>query len=175
MRRACLVISALLFLFLGCVAVADSKIIGHEVHKASPGGVVPWNPFPSTEPLDIARDVLRHVTYVSESPANVWQHPKATYLCKTGDCEDFALLMVVAMMAEGHDAYVVRGIFPLMNAEGKVTYSGHAWVGIRIDGVEYFIDSTNKMVSLDMPDSVPWSSYTIRARIKYIDGMGYVK
>jgi predicted transglutaminase-like cysteine proteinase len=61
-----------------------------------------------------------------------WQFGKETVSLKTGDCEDFAILLCSLLRASGYsadDVYVVIG----KNAEGY-----HAWVKIKIDTIGWY-------------------------------------
>jgi transglutaminase-like putative cysteine protease len=66
--------------------------------------------------------------YIKHSKWEYWQLPKETLQLKTGDCEDYSILLVSLLRAAGwsqNDVYVVLG----RNSEGK----GHAWVKIKIN------------------------------------------
>jgi len=61
-----------------------------------------------------------------------WQFGKETISLKTGDCEDFAILLCSLLRAAGYsadDVYVVIG----KNAEGY-----HAWVKINLDTIGWY-------------------------------------
>lgn len=171
MRRLALV--CLLILISGCVGVQQTVTPEFSYltkHEKSPERVYPWNPFEAQTPVEIAEAVIAHVTYKSEA-VNFWQHPALTFVTQEGDCEDFALLMVSAMMAEGINAYVVRGDRWYMTPQPEV--HGHAWVGVIWRGDEYWIDSTSDFVALMSPDDEYWDGYYNIERIQYIDGQGY--
>jgi hypothetical protein len=76
--------------------------------------------------------VANSITYKYDSNVHgvedYWQLPKETIELRTGDCEDYAILLCSLLRADGwspNDVYVVFG----KNSEGK----GHAWVKIKIN------------------------------------------
>ena len=71
--------------------------------------------------------VSNNIEYSYES-REYWQLPRETLLSRTGDCEDYAILLVSLYRAVGYDAdrvFVVGG----KNENGE----GHGWVRIQID------------------------------------------
>lgn len=66
--------------------------------------------------------------YIKHGKWEYWQLPKETLQLRTGDCEDYSILLVSLLRAAGwapDDVYVVLG----KNSEGE----GHAWVKIKIN------------------------------------------
>ena len=75
------------------------------------------------EPSDAGVWLVKNVTYIGDEihdTAEYWQSPDQTYTWRTGDCEDFAILMMYLVHVElgGWPALAVGG-----RPDGK-----HAWV-----------------------------------------------
>lgn len=79
--------------------------------------------------------VAENITYVSDDihdRAEYWQDPYQTYTWRTGDCEDFCILLMYLMYRDvGLDPSLVTGRVP--DSDGELV--GHGWV--RVDGEDY--------------------------------------
>lgn len=60
------------------------------------------------------------------NPIDYWQYPEETIKLRSGDCEDFAFLLVNMLRAAG---YSEKDVFVALGDEGN--YVGHAFVAIR--------------------------------------------
>lgn len=83
--------------------------------------------------------VVRHCTYVKDTnrqtkQRDVWQTALETQNLGQGDCEDSAIMLVDWLLARGFQARVALGHFGDMG--------GHAWVAVRLDGIDYLLEST---------------------------------
>ena len=79
-------------------------------------------------PDDVDGDGEPDYDYIKHGEWEYYQLPKETLQLRTGDCEDYAILLVSLLRADGwspNDVYVVFG----KNDKGR----GHAWVKIKID------------------------------------------
>jgi hypothetical protein len=97
--------------------------------------------------LEIWRDVASSMTY-EHDPAqhlgrsDVWHTSAESLDLKKGDCEDHAILLADWLIAEGYQARVACGTMTGRGVEGGE--GGHAWVVVRLDGVEYHLEATAK-------------------------------
>lgn len=108
------------------------------------------NKFPLTPNWIALRDwVANTITYKYDSDVHgvkeYWQLPKETLQLRTGDCEDYAILLVSLLRADGwssNDIYVVIG----EDAQGN----GHAWVKINLGilGWQYLEPQANGWCTL---------------------------
>jgi hypothetical protein len=72
--------------------------------------------------------------YVYHESWDYWQFPRETVSLRTGDCEDFSILLVSLLRADGYgssDVYVIGG------SKGD---KGHAWVVVKVLGVWWTIE-----------------------------------
>ena len=65
-----------------------------------------------------------------------WQTALETQLMGVGDCEDSAIFLADWLIARGYEARVALGKY------GDI--GGHAWVVVRLDGLEYLLESTSE-------------------------------
>jgi len=108
------------------------------------------NKFPLTPNWIALRDwVANSITYKYDSDVHgveeYWQLPKETLQLRTGDCEDYAILLVSLLRADGwspNDVYVVIG----KDAQGN----GHAWVKVNLGilGWQYLEPQANGWFTL---------------------------
>jgi hypothetical protein len=97
--------------------------------------------------LDIWRDLARTVRYEYDKTIHagrdeVWQCGEETLHLKQGDCEDHAILLLDWLVSEGYEARVALGdVTGTSFGDGG---GGHAWVVLRLDGVEYHMEATAK-------------------------------
>jgi len=93
--------------------------------------------------------VANSITYKYDSYVHgveeYWQLPKETLQLRTGDCEDYAILLVSLLRADGwspNDIYVVIG----KDAQGN----GHAWVKVNLGifGWQYIEPQANGWFTL---------------------------
>lgn len=79
--------------------------------------------------------VADNISYVSDEihdRPEYWQDPYQTYTWRTGDCEDFSILLMYLMYrGVGLDPVMVVGRVPAFDGE----WVGHAWV--RVGGEDY--------------------------------------
>jgi predicted transglutaminase-like cysteine proteinase len=108
------------------------------------------NKFPLTPNWIALRDrVANSITYKYDSDVHgvkeYWQLPKETLQLRTGDCEDYAILLVSLLRADGwspNDIYVVIG----EDAQGN----GHTWVKLNLGilGWQYLEPQANGWCTL---------------------------
>lgn len=81
-----------------------------------------------------------------------WQLPSETLQLRTGDCEDFAILLCSLYRATGYDENSVFVVVGPTNDLGKAFYgeAWHAWVRINIGGVWTDIEPQDPTVVLGM-------------------------
>ena len=81
-----------------------------------------------------------------------WQLPIETLELRTGDCEDFSILLCSLYRANGYDENSVFVLVGPTNDLGKVVYgeSWHAWVRINIGGIWTDIEPQDPTVVLGM-------------------------
>jgi predicted transglutaminase-like cysteine proteinase len=87
-----------------------------------------------------------------------WQLPKETLNLRTGDCEDFSILLCSLLRADGwspNNAYVIVG-------ESNGSY--HAWVRIIWSGIEYNIEPQANGWNTLLGDFLSLSGYTAEYR-----------
>ncbi len=65
-----------------------------------------------------------------------WQTALETQMLGTGDCEDSSIYLADWLLARGFEARVALGKY------GDI--GGHAWVVVRLDGLEYLLESTSE-------------------------------
>ncbi len=79
--------------------------------------------------------VAENISYVSDDihdRREYWQDPYQTYTWRTGDCEDFSILLMYLMHRDvGLNPSLIAGRIP--DRDGELV--GHAWV--RVDGEDY--------------------------------------
>ncbi len=85
--------------------------------------------------------VHQNCRYVRDPASNKektdrWQTAVETQALGTGDCEDSAIYLADWLTARGYDARVALGKY------GDI--GGHAWVVVRLDGLEYLLESTSE-------------------------------
>lgn len=95
--------------------------------------------------------VVSNVRYVKDSTAaspnrDAWQTPLETMVRGKGDCEDTSLLLADWLLARGYDARVAIGRYGDMGQ--------HAWVVVRIENVEYLLESTEGIPNIEKPPFV---------------------
>lgn len=121
-----------------------------EANVVSIKNVILKNKFPVIPNWIALRDwVGNSITYKYDSTVHgvedFWQLPKETIELRTGDCEDYAILLVSLLRADGwspNDVYVVLG----KDSNGK----GHAWVKINLGilGWQYLEPQANGWYTL---------------------------
>lgn len=72
----------------------------------------------------------------SKQRTDRWQTAVETQVLGTGDCEDSAIYLADWLIARGYEARVALGKY------GDI--GGHAWVVVRLDGLEYLLESTSE-------------------------------
>jgi hypothetical protein len=84
--------------------------------------------------------------------SDYWQLPSETLQLRTGDCEDFAILLCSLYRAAGYDENSVFVVVGPTNDLGKRIYgeAWHAWVRINIGGVWTDIEPQDPTVVLGM-------------------------
>jgi hypothetical protein len=92
--------------------------------------------------------VVDHCTYTKDStPVNptrdAWQTGLETLTRGKGDCEDSAVLLADWLISRGFDARVALGRFGDMGQ--------HAWCVVRLDGIEYLLESTEGHRNMEKP------------------------
>lgn len=104
------------------------------------------HPDNDTRALEILKLVRNSITYKSDASVHnkveYWQDPETTYQLKTGDCEDFALLITTLMVLSGIPNYRVKvcaGWVKDNSSDGK---GGHAYP-------IYLSERTNEWYILD--------------------------
>jgi hypothetical protein len=120
--------------------------------------------------LEVWRDVAVAMSYVLDEiqhggRSEVWQSGSESLRSKKGDCEDHSILLADWLISEGYEARVAIG-----DAQGggfSGGDGGHAWVVVRLDGVEYHLEATAKndepMAPVDQVESVwPGRRYVAR-------------
>jgi len=95
--------------------------------------------------------VVRHCKYVKDSnrqtkERDVWQTALETQNLGQGDCEDSSIMLVDWLTARGFQARVALGHYGDMG--------GHAWVVVRLDGVDYLLEATEGPPNLEHPPYV---------------------
>jgi predicted transglutaminase-like cysteine proteinase len=95
--------------------------------------------------------VVSTITYTKDgTPAcpnrDAWQTPLETMVRGKGDCEDTALLLADWLLARGFDARVAIGRYGDMGQ--------HAWVVVRVENVEYLLESTEGTPNIEKPPFV---------------------
>lgn len=71
----------------------------------------------------------------------VWQTAAETLSCGHGDCEDHAILLGDWLAKDGYEVRLAVGD-TRSNSDG---WGGHAWVVLRLAGIEYLIEATKKV------------------------------
>ncbi len=95
--------------------------------------------------------VIRNTSYVKDNTTaspnrDAWQPPLETMVRGRGDCEDSALLLADWLISRGFDARVALGRFGDMGQ--------HAWVVVRVENVDYLLESTEGQPNPDKPPFV---------------------
>jgi transglutaminase-like putative cysteine protease len=88
--------------------------------------------------------------------AEFWQFPNETMQLKTGDCEDFSMLLCSLLRADGwapDKAYVIVG-------EKNNQY--HGWVRVLWNGVQYNIEPQGNGFAIALGDVLSLSGYTAK-------------
>ena len=124
------------------------------------------SPPPGSHPLDamisIWQDAVRRCRYVEDGEeggeaADFWQTPRQTLQKGTGDCEDSALLLTDWMLANN---------IPARMAMGTLGDGGHAWCIVRVEAIDYLLESTNRNPDLDnLPAVNPRDGYVPTALV----------
>jgi predicted transglutaminase-like cysteine proteinase len=107
--------------------------------------------------------VGNNIQYTYDSAAHgqdeYWQLPRETMSLRTGDCEDFSILLCSLLRADGwssNNAYVVIG------QQGD---SYHAWVRIIWQGIEYNIEPQQNGWSTFLGDYLSLSGYSAEYKL----------
>jgi hypothetical protein len=87
---------------------------------------------------NLARTVRYQLDEKKFGREEVWQTSSETLAAGAGDCEDLGLLLADWLLQESFDVRVVVGD---SNSQGT-GWSGHAWVSLRIEGLEYILEPT---------------------------------
>jgi len=111
--------------------------------------------------IEIRDWVAKNIEYVKDSEAygesDYWQLPRETLSLRTGDCEDFSVLLCSLLRANGWDeneVYVVVG-------ENYGRY--HAWVKLNVDVVGWQnIEPQEGALNTLIGDSISLSGYTAK-------------
>lgn len=85
-----------------------------------------------------------------------WQLPKETIQRRTGDCEDYAILLCSLLRADGWDSNSVYVIL------GEKSNSYHGWVKIIWNGIEYGIEPQQNGWSTLLLDFLSLSGYNAK-------------
>jgi predicted transglutaminase-like cysteine proteinase len=110
----------------------------------SPPVIYPTQMTKQEELYKIWLTVWEQTTYVRddrklELRRDCWQPSHETMFRGTGDCEDSSFLLADWLITRGFDARVAMGSVNF--GEGT---EGHAWVVVRIDGLDYLLEATAK-------------------------------
>jgi hypothetical protein len=126
--------------------------------------------------IDICRTLAGAMSYELDHKQHgperteVWHFSSESLHFKKGDCEDHSILLVDWLVSEGYEARVVLGD---VTGDGVLGDGGHAWVAVRLQGVEYHIEATNKnsdpMAPVDNVDSV-WPGRRYVAKFQFDHG-----
>ena len=126
--------------------------------------------------IDICRTLAGAMSYELDHKQHgperteVWHSSLESLHFKKGDCEDHSILLVDWLVSEGYEARVVVGD---VTGDGFLGDGGHAWVAVRLQGVEYHIEATNKnsdpMAPVDNVDSV-WPGRRYVAKFQFDHG-----
>jgi predicted transglutaminase-like cysteine proteinase len=114
----------------------------------SPPAFYPSNNDALYEVNQIWQTVWEQTRYVRDERGKAierdcWQPSHETMARGTGDCEDSSFLLADWLISRGFEAKVAMG----MATHGKKV-EGHAWVVVRVNAVEYLLESTVKPQSL---------------------------
>lgn len=94
---------------------------------------------PRFTPMQLWERAYNEIVYVSDPPGeDIWQTTAMTMMLRTGDCEDFSIVLNNAMLAEGYRSYLTVGD----TATWHPTEGGHAWVFFYDEGILYYMDAT---------------------------------
>lgn len=141
----------LVVLFVGLVA-ACTPVFNYDTEMVPDLGV--------QTPQDALQWVAQNITYVSDQSVHQtideWQLPHQTYIWRTGDCEDFSVL--VAYLVDRDTTSEVR---VMMGGNGS---SAHAWVVI--DGVHYEPQSGKRSDHLPKEWHLNQKSYSVQEALE---------
>jgi hypothetical protein len=95
---------------------------------------------------NIQKWVVKNVQYLGDDINNYtmeyWQFPFETLSCKTGDCEDGAILMASLAVCAGIPAFRVRVVAGMVQPAPTAPQGGHGYVS-------YLRESDNQWIILD--------------------------
>ena len=90
------------------------------------------------EMYSIWRSVVSHCTYTKDGrhdkSKDVWQTALETQTRMHGDCEDSSVFLADWLMSRGFQVRVALGHFG--------DQGGHAWCVVKVDGIDYLLEST---------------------------------
>jgi len=101
--------------------------------------------YPQTSDLiDLSNQVWNDIQYTPDETFrngehfsyDIWQSARETFLRKRGDCDDKAIFLTNILLKRNYDAYVIVG------SNDGLDRINHAWVYLRLNGEEYFLDPT---------------------------------
>jgi len=100
----------------------------------------------------VATNIKYKSDMATHGVSEYWQLPLETLQLRTGDCEDFAILLCSLYRATGYDENSVFVVAGPTNNLGKAIYGEgwHAWVRINIGGVWTDIEPQDPTVVLGM-------------------------
>jgi transglutaminase-like putative cysteine protease len=101
---------------------------------------------------DVDGDGVPDYDLIYHGQREYWQLPIETLQLRTGDCEDFAILLCSLYRADGYDENSVFVVVGSTNDLGKAVYGEgwHAWVRINIGGVWTDIEPQDPTVIIGM-------------------------
>ena len=101
---------------------------------------------------EIWMDVAKTLRYEEDSKrfsgrSDVWQTANESLSLGVGDCEDHSILLASWLATEGYEVRVAVGEAELSDKG----WGGHAWVVLRLGGIEYLIETVRKATVRALP------------------------
>lgn len=114
-----------------------------------------YNPFDEDDPFRLWMKLHEHVSYVRDKE-DEWRTPQEMYEGAIGDCEDQAILLASALIAEGYNAYVAIG-----NTNGSDIVT-HAFVVLFLNQkVYYFNETETPIITMELYNSFFRPNFTV--------------